>query len=116
MLTSSSDALFAMFAPSGRMLPPPVYIDIAHEGELSATWQQTVSNSKIFWGYRAAATPAREPYVLAAPARSDEEILDRRRRDLTMLVLFATAVGALAAFWLSGIAARILARDLELVN
>src|SRR5688572_24446791 len=31
-----------------------------------------------------------------------------------MLVLFATAVGALAALWLSGIAAKRLARDLEL--
>jgi nitrogen fixation/metabolism regulation signal transduction histidine kinase len=31
-----------------------------------------------------------------------------------MLVLFATAAGALAAFWLSGIAAKRLARDLEL--
>ena len=31
-----------------------------------------------------------------------------------MLVLFATAVGALAALWLSGIAAERLARDLEL--
>jgi nitrogen fixation/metabolism regulation signal transduction histidine kinase len=41
-------------------------------------------------------------------------VLDRRRRDLTLLVLFATAVGGIAAFWLSGIAARVLARDLEL--
>jgi len=52
--------------------------------------------------------------VLAAPARSDDLVLDRRRRDLGMLVLFATAAGALAALWLSGIAARRLARDLEL--
>jgi nitrogen fixation/metabolism regulation signal transduction histidine kinase len=41
-------------------------------------------------------------------------VLDRRRRDLTLIVLFATLIGAIAAFWLSGIAARILARDLEL--
>src|SRR5205814_6223077 len=39
---------------------------------------------------------------------------DRRRRDLGILVLFATAAGALAALWLSGIAAKRLARDLEL--
>jgi nitrogen fixation/metabolism regulation signal transduction histidine kinase len=52
--------------------------------------------------------------VLAAPARSDELALDRRRRDLTILVLFATVVGAAAAFWLSGVAAKRLARDLEL--
>jgi nitrogen fixation/metabolism regulation signal transduction histidine kinase len=68
----------------------------------------------MLFGYSAALGPAQERYVLAAPARSDDLVLDRRRRDLGMLVLFATAVGALAALWLSGIAAKRLARDLEL--
>ena len=49
---------------------------------------------------------------IAAPARADELALGRRRRDLGVLVLFATAVGALAALWLSGIAARQLARPI----
>ena len=115
-LVNTTDSLFEMIAPSGRMLPPSVHNDIANEGELSASWQQAVSNSRIFWGYQSASSSTRESYVLAAPARSDEILLDRRRRDLTMLVLFATAVGGLAAFWLSGIAARILARDLELAK
>ena len=38
--------------------------------------------------------------------------LGRRARDLGVLVLFATAIGALAALWLSGIAARQLARPI----
>lgn len=114
VLTSSTDSLLAMIAPPGRMLPPSVHMSIANEGELTAGWQQDISNSSVFWGFRAAATPGRASYVLAAPARSDEILLDRRRRDLTMLVLFATAMGGLAALWLSGIAARLLARDLEL--
>ena len=113
-LVSTTDTLFEMLAPSGRMLPAPVHMQIANEGELSASWQQSISNSQIFWGFQAATSPARESFVLAAPARSDETLLDRRRRDITMLVLFATAVGGLAALWLSGIAARVLARDLEL--
>jgi signal transduction histidine kinase len=113
-LTAASDSLYEMIAPAGRMLPADVHMSIAHRGELTASWQQTISNSTIFWGYRAAASALRETYVLAAPARRDEIVLDRRRRDLTMLVLFATAVGGIAAFWLSGIAARVLARDLEL--
>jgi nitrogen fixation/metabolism regulation signal transduction histidine kinase len=96
------------------MLPPSVHLSIANEGELTAGWQQNISNSSVFWGFRAATSPGRTSYVLAAPARSDEILLDRRRRDLTMLVLFATAMGGLAALWLSGIAARLLARDLEL--
>ena len=115
-LVNSTDSLFEMIAPAGRMLPPEVHLEIADEGELSASWQQSVSNSRIFWGYQSASSPTRESYVLAAPARSDETLLDRRRRDLTMLVLFATAVGGLAALWLSGIAARVLARDLELAK
>lgn len=114
MLVASSDSLHDMIAPAGRMLPPPVFLRITDGGELTARWQQTVAGSKIFWRYRAAATPAEKSSVLAAPARSDETVLDRRRRDLTLLVLFATAIGGLAALWLSGIAARILARDLEL--
>jgi nitrogen fixation/metabolism regulation signal transduction histidine kinase len=49
---------------------------------------------------------------VAAPARTDELALDRQRRDLGILVLFATAAGALAALWLSGIAARTFARPI----
>jgi nitrogen fixation/metabolism regulation signal transduction histidine kinase len=50
--------------------------------------------------------------VIAAPARVDDLLLDRRRRDLGVLVLFATALGAAAALWLSGMAARQLARPI----
>ena len=115
-LVGSSDSLFEQLAPAGRMLPRPVQVEIEDEEELTASWQQTISRSRIFWGYRAVSTPPGPGLVLAAPARSDEMLLDRRRRDLTMLVLFATVVGGLAALWLSGIAARVLARDLELAK
>src|ERR1019366_2281418 len=62
-------------------------------------------------GFRAAsvdASPVR--LVLAAPARTDDLALDQRRRDLGILVLFAAALGALAALWLSGLAARQFSR------
>ncbi|MDO8500277.1 MAG: HAMP domain-containing sensor histidine kinase [Gemmatimonadaceae bacterium] len=114
LLTASSDSLYEMIAPAGRTLPRGVQLSIADGGELTATWRQAIGTSMISWGYRAASDSVHGSYVLAAPARRDEIVLDRRRRDLTLLVLFATAVGAIAAFWLSGIAARVLARDLEL--
>lgn len=114
MLTSGSDSLYEMIAPAGRMLPRPVQLSISDAGELDASWQQRLAGSRIFWGFRAVSDAERGDYVLAAPARSDELVLDRRRRDLTLLLLFATAMGGIAAFWLSGVAARILARDLEL--
>jgi signal transduction histidine kinase len=114
VLTSSSDSLYEMLAPAGRMLPRRVYVSLALHGELSVSARQTIAGSTMVWGYRTAPSAGSDSYVIAAPARSDEISLDRRRRDLTLLVMFATVVGAIAAFWLSGFAARILARDLEL--
>jgi nitrogen fixation/metabolism regulation signal transduction histidine kinase len=59
---------------------------------------------------------SRGALVLAAPARVDDVQLDRRRRDLGVLVLFATAVGAVAALWLSAVAARQLARPIGVLR
>ena len=114
LLSRASDGLLDELAPAGRGLPPRVYVTIAARGELAASWQANIAQSPVLFGYTAAAGPGDERYVLAAPARSDEIVLDRRRRDLTVLVLFATVLGGVAALWLSGIAAKRLARDLEL--
>ena len=114
LLDRTSDSLLDVLAPTGRSLPPPVYLRLGSGGEASAAWEARLGSAKIVFGYSAATGPLQERFVLAAPARSDDLVLDRRRRDLGMLVLFATAVGALAALWLSGIAAKRLARDLEL--
>lgn len=113
-LDRASDSLLDVLAPTGRALPPPVELGLGVAGELSAVWEATLGSAKMLFGYSVGIGPTQERYVLAAPARSDDIALDRRRRDLGMLVLFATAVGALAALWLSGIAAKRLARDLEL--
>jgi len=113
-LDRTSDSLLDVLAPTGRQLPPPVELSLASGGELTAVWEAKLGSAKMLFGYSNGVGPAQERFVLAAPARSDDIVLDRRRRDLGMLVLFATAVGALAALWLSGIAAKRLARDLEL--
>ena len=114
LLDRTSDSLLDVLAPTGRPLPPPVQLLLGTAGELTAAWEAKLGSAKVLFGYSAAMGPSQERYVLAAPARSDDLVLDRRRRDLGMLVLFATAAGALAALWLSGIAAKRLARDLEL--
>ncbi len=114
VLSAVSDSLLDQLAPAGRTLPVPAYLTIAARGELHSSWQQRVGPGEVLFGYRAASGPQHERYVLAAPARSDELTLERRRRDLTILVLFATVMGAVAALWLSGVAAKRLARDLEL--
>ena len=113
-LDRTSDSLLDVLAPTGRPLPPPVQLSLATAGELTAAWEEKLGPAKMLFGYSAALGPSQERYVLAAPARSDDLFLDRRRRDLGMLVLFATAAGAIGALWLSGIAAKRLARDLEL--
>jgi signal transduction histidine kinase len=113
-LNRTSDSLLDALAPTGRALPPPVELRLAKAGELTAVSEEKLGPAKVLFGYSAALGPTQERYVVAAPARSDDLVLDRRRRDLGMLVLFATAAGALAALWLSGIAAKRLARDLEL--
>jgi signal transduction histidine kinase len=114
VLQATSDSLFDVLAPTGRTLPPAVHLRLATAGELFAASEEMLGRTRVLFGYNAGVASDEERYVISAPARSDDLVLDRRRRDLGMLVLFATAAGALAALWLSGIAAKRLARDLEL--
>jgi two-component system, NtrC family, nitrogen regulation sensor histidine kinase NtrY len=113
-LVGSTESLLQDLRPLGVFLPPPVHQRLAAGGEVTAGWEETLGNSTVLVGYRAGVGPSGMRYVLASPARRDQLVLDRRRRDLGILVLFATAVGGLAALWLSGFAAKRLARDLEL--
>jgi len=113
-LSGASDSLYGALPPAGLALPPGVHQEISGRGELTAAWQHAIAGQETLFGYRAALGPNEERYVVAAPARSDELVLDRRRRDLGIFVLFSTNLGALAALWLSGVAAKRLARDLEL--
>ena len=110
-LLEASDALYQDLAPIGRFLSGPIELTLTDRSEETTTSVERVDGGVALFGYRAFAT-ANGSTVIAAPARSGEVALGRRRRDLSVLVLFATAVGALAALWLSGIAARQLARPI----
>ncbi len=112
-LRDASDPLYTELAPTGRFLPPAVEISLAVREEETATQTHRIVGVSSLFGYRAFDTTAAPLNVVAAPARADEVSLGRRRRDLGVLVLFATAVGALAALWLSGIAARQLAQPIR---
>jgi two-component system, NtrC family, nitrogen regulation sensor histidine kinase NtrY len=111
LLAASSDTLIDVLAPLGRALPPAVQLHLALSGELTANWEQSVGDARVMVGYRAIAAPP-APAVLAAPARGSDEMTMRRARDLGILLLFATAVGALAALWLSGVAAHQFGRPI----
>ncbi|MEO7086963.1 MAG: ATP-binding protein [Gemmatimonadaceae bacterium] len=108
-LSEASDPLYDELAPVGRYLDPAVELNLGVRGEETTTRLDHIDGSSTLFGYRAFESGDSMSSVLAAPARADELALGRRRRDLGVLVLFATAVGALAALWLSGIAARQLA-------
>ncbi|HEU4722520.1 MAG TPA: ATP-binding protein, partial [Gemmatimonadaceae bacterium] len=110
VLVDASDSLFAELAPLGALLRPDVYRVLVTD-EVSATRSEPLAGATGMMGYRVM-PGSRGSIVLAAPARVDDVQLDRRRRDLGVLVLFATAVGAVAALWLSALAARQLARPI----
>ena len=113
-LRGTSDPLYDDLAPIGRYLPPETELTLAVRGEETDTRVERVDASPALFGYRSfrSGGAAATMRVIAAPARADELASGRRRRDLGILVLFATAIGALAALWLSGIAARQLARPI----
>jgi signal transduction histidine kinase len=111
-LAQTSDPLYEALAPTGRFLRPPVELSVDVDEEETAAESERIDRSTSLFGYRAFSGLAPQSVVIAAPARADELPLGRRRRDLSILVLFATAVGAFAALWLSGIAARQLARPI----
>ena len=108
-LMAASDPLLDALAPLGRLLPVSLDGDDFGTDEVFATRRLQVGGREALVGFRR--TPQLEPRaVLATPARGDEYALDLRREDLGVLLAFVTALGALAAVWSSGIAARSLAR------
>jgi signal transduction histidine kinase len=111
-LRMASDSLLEELAPTGRLLRPEIAEAVLVHGEVAAHRVERVGRVQTLFGYRAAELAPGNVGVIAAPARADELALGRRARDLGILVLFATAIGALAALWLSGIAARQLARPI----
>jgi two-component system nitrogen regulation sensor histidine kinase NtrY len=112
-LRATSDPLYEQVAPLGRFLPSNIALTVSLGDEVASSSRASVGQVSTLVGYRAAPIGAAEPRIVAAaPARTDELSLDRQRRDLGILVLFATAAGALAALWLSGIAARTFARPI----
>jgi signal transduction histidine kinase len=108
ILIGASDPLLEALAPIGRLLPPAAERAITESDDVAASAEVLVGTTPIRFGFRVAVdtAAANVKLVLAAPARTDDFALDRRRRDLGILVMFASALGALGALWLSGLIAR----------
>jgi len=112
VLVAASDSLFAELTPMGSLLRPDVALELGVAEEVSVTKAEPLAGATGMMGYRVLPTAVAPNMVIAAPARVDDFALDRRRRDLGVLVLFASALGAAAALWLSAFAARQLARPI----
>ncbi len=112
LLIGSSDPVLEALAPIGRLLPAAAARTLTEGDGITTSTEERVRSTPFRFGFRAATDSSGVRFVLAAPARTDELALDRRRRDLGILVLFATALGALAALWLSGLAARQFSRPI----
>lgn len=114
ILLASSDTVLDALAPTGRLLPPSIALTLEEGDQITSSSDEMVGSSPMLFGYRVASSDASPvKFVLAAPARTDDLALDQRRRDLGILVLFAAAVGALAALWLSELAARQFSRPIR---
>jgi signal transduction histidine kinase len=115
VLVDASDSLFAELSPLGSLLRPDVNRVLVAD-EVSVTRPEPLVGATGMMGYRVMSA-SHGALVLAAPARGVDDVqLDRRRRDLGVLVLFATAVGAVAALWLSAVAGRQLARPIGVLR
>ena len=114
ILLASSDTVLDALAPLGRLLPRSAQLTFENGDDITASADELVGSDPMLFGFRTASSessPVR--FVLAAPARTDDVAIDQRRRDLGILVLFAAALGALAALWLSGLAARQFSRPIR---
>lgn len=113
LLVGTSDPLLDAIAPTGRLLPPSVMRILDEGDEITAGRAEELGPSAVRLGYRAQMDASGVRFVLAAPARLDERMLDRRRNDLAIFLLFALSLGALAALWASGAASRQLSRPIR---
>jgi signal transduction histidine kinase len=112
VLAESTEPLLETLAPIGRLLDPRVVRRLAIGSEVEAGIPQMIGPREVMFGYRVLPVGGAPDLIISTPARGGEEALDVRRRDLGVLVAFATVVGALAALWLSGGAARSLAQPI----
>jgi signal transduction histidine kinase len=105
-LVGTSDPLYDAIAPIGRLLPPSVARAVSEGERITASSEEQVGITPMLFGFQSVRITPSTHFVLSTPARTDDLALDQRRKDLGIFVLFATAVGALGALWLSGLAAR----------
>jgi hypothetical protein len=93
VLEAASEPAVVELAPLGRVLPDGEMAGVGRGGEVTASAELRVAGRDATVGFRSALGLDGRRVVLAAPARADDYLLDRRRRDLGFLVALAAAGG-----------------------
>ncbi len=119
VLAQASDEVLAELAPFGTLLPADVpagvegnLVRLDANGDAIVTRLVPLVTRSALVGFRPTVGPEGMSLVLATAARGDEFLLDARRADLAILVMLLSVSGVAAALWLSGVAARQLARPI----
>ena len=121
-LTAASNSVLELLAPIGRLLPNTLQNVSATgpDADDFETLNVPAGGNSALVGYRRVriehdsaidSTQSRSTNaVVASPAPGNDFELDQRRADLAVQVLLAMSLGAFAALWLSGVAARSLSQ------
>ncbi|HEX2778306.1 MAG TPA: hypothetical protein VHM30_02335, partial [Gemmatimonadaceae bacterium] len=72
-LAATSDTLYDVLAPLGRLLAPPVFLSLGVSDEVTASQVVPLAGTTTLVGYRALTDAGGQRVVLAAPAPSSEE-------------------------------------------
>ncbi|MDQ8176685.1 MAG: ATP-binding protein [Gemmatimonadota bacterium] len=113
LLAATSDPVLDALSPVGRLLPPAIALALADGDDPVQGAVAPLGRTRLRLGFRTAADASGVTFVLAAPARLDDRLLDRRRNDLAVLLLFAMTLGAFVAIWASGAGARQLSEPIR---
>lgn len=108
-LSGVSNPLYEQLSPLGLFVDPVAAQEIVFGQESSTNRRVSVGPVPTLIGYRVTI----DGLILATPARRSELTLERQQRDLLVLLALSLVLGALAALWVSGLAARALARPIS---
>jgi len=116
VLAASSTPVLQELGLVDAYLPPAVYRHLLIEEDVEVSDRVAIGGRVTQVGYRHVGVWAGEPLVLGSPRLLDDAELLARRTDLVYTLMLATLAGLGAAAWLAGLAARALARPVQVLR
>jgi two-component system nitrogen regulation sensor histidine kinase NtrY len=114
VLEASSAPLLRDLGLVDWLLPPQAFTRLAFGDYLELTSEEAGTPQPVLVGYRLLGQAgSSEAWILSSPQLLSDEALGAREEELGIAVLVAAVLGIVAAVFLSGLAARALARPLR---